>query len=116
MKKPDLHKFEDDLKNRPPDGSNAPPRTIRAKNLDENNVKLTLIENPNESSENKSYEVTYGKDGTYLSRILPKGSNKGDLLYWNSERWTVLAAPDSSTMHALTITSGTLAWTETEDC
>ena len=41
--KPDLHLFEEDLKNNTLVGSNAPPRTIRAKDLDDNNRKLTIL-------------------------------------------------------------------------
>ena len=63
MAKPDLHRFEEDLKNRPPDGSNAPPRSIRAKNLDENNKKLTLLD---DDGTPKLYTVKYTADGTRL--------------------------------------------------
>ena len=51
-----------------------------------------------------------------MTRLLPDGNNTGDLLYWNGTRWAVLDAPSSDTMHVLTITSGALAWTETEAC
>lgn len=94
MAAPDLHKFEGDLLNRPGPGSNAPPRTIRAKDLDENYKKVTLIESDKTP---KLYELRYTKDGTRITRILP------DL-------------PDSSVMHVLTVTRKVLAWTPTEDC
>ena len=113
MAKPDLHKFEQDLKNNPTLGSTAPPRTIRAKDLDGNNKKLTLLEGEGNP---KLYEVEYTPDGTRITRILPEGTNRGDLLYWTGSKWDVLAAPQSGTMRVLTLTSGTLAWTDTEDC
>jgi hypothetical protein len=73
MALPDLHKFENDLKNRPGPGSNAPPVSIRAKNLDDNFKKVTLIgsdENP------PPYTVEYTADGTRLRNIkgLPEGA------------------------------------------
>lgn len=91
---PDLHKFERDLKHRPSLGSNAPPRTIRAKDLDDNNRRLTLLKGDGTPP---LYEVKYTKDGTRITRILP-------------------TPPDSTTMHVLTITNGVVAWTATEDC
>jgi hypothetical protein len=113
MALPDLHRFANDLKNRPGPGSNAPPRTIRAKNLDDNYKKVTLIESDQTP---KLYDLRYTKDGTRITRILPNGTNKGDLLYWDGERWVVLVAPLSETLNVLTIQSGTLAWTATQDC
>lgn len=54
-------------------------------------------------------------------KVLPEGQNRGDLLYWDSSSgnngaWVVLDAPSGTTLHVLGIKSGTLAWTETEDC
>ena len=43
MNRPDLHRFEQDLKNKPGLGSTDAPRTIKAKKLDDNNKKLTLL-------------------------------------------------------------------------
>lgn len=67
MALPDLHKFRDDLKNRPGPGSNAPPRTIRAKDLDENFKKVTVVR---QSIVNvgllPDYEMRYKKDGSEL--------------------------------------------------
>lgn len=111
-----LHEFARDLKNRPAPGSNAPPRTIRAKDLDDNFRKLILL--PGKDSP-PLYEVEYKKEGVRITRILPNGSTVGDLLYWNGSRWTVLPAPtlpSSATLSVLTIQNGTLAWTATEDC
>jgi hypothetical protein len=59
----DLHLFERDLANIPGKGSSAPPRTIRAKDLDGNNKKLTLLP---DQSETPSYTVEYTQDGTLL--------------------------------------------------
>jgi hypothetical protein len=111
--KPDLHLFERDLKNKPPLGSTAPPRTIRAKDLDENNRKLTLLKGEGDP---QLYEVKYTKDGTVITRIFENGKNPGDLLFWNGARWAKFAAPTGTDLHVLTITNGTLSWTATEDC
>jgi hypothetical protein len=92
--KPDLHLFEKDLKNKSLVGSNAPPRTIRAKDLDGNNKKLTLLKG---AGDPPLYDVKYTKDGTVITRILPE-------------------APSATGMHVLTISDGVLAWTQTEDC
>jgi hypothetical protein len=113
MALPDLHLFEKDLKNKPGPGSNAPPVSIRAADLDGNYKKITLIESDQDPP---LYEVEYTEDGTRLTRLLTKGSSAGDLLYWNGSKWLVLKAPSSATMHALTITNNELAWTETESC
>jgi hypothetical protein len=94
MAKPDLHKFEKSLKNKPGLGSTDEPRTIKAKNLDDNNKKLTLLKGEGTPA---LYEVKYTKEGTRITRILP-------------------VRPDSAKMHVLTITNGVVAWTETEDC
>jgi hypothetical protein len=66
MALPDLHKFERDLKNRPGPGSNAPPVSIRAKDLDENYKKVTLIES---NEDPPPYTVEYTKEGTRLKDI-----------------------------------------------
>ena len=94
--KPDLHLFEKDLKNTPLVGSNAPPRTIRAKDLDGNNAKLTLRKGEGNPP---LYEVKYTKDGTVITSIFPFPE-----------------APSGTAMHVLTISDGVLAWTATEDC
>jgi hypothetical protein len=64
--KPDLHLFEKDLKNKPLVGSNEPPRTIRAKDLDGNNRKLTVLQGEGDPP---AYRVKYTKDGTVLTNI-----------------------------------------------
>lgn len=60
----DLHLFEQDLVNKPGKGSMAPPRTIRAKDLDGNNKKLTLLP---DNGETPAYTVKYSQDGTRLN-------------------------------------------------
>ena len=67
MASPDLHKFERDLKNRPGPGSNAPPVSIRAKDLDENYKKVTaVVTTNNEAGYVPDYDPKYTKDGTEL--------------------------------------------------
>lgn len=66
MPKLDLHEFKDDLKATPGPGSKAPPRTIRASDLDENFAKVTLIES---AEDPPPYQVEYTKDGTRLKNI-----------------------------------------------
>lgn len=109
----DLHKFADDLRKKPPRGSNEPPVGIRAQNLDENYTKVSLV---NGEGDPPLYEVEYTKDGTRIKRLLPDGKNKGDLLYWDGSKWSILAARESETLLVLTLQNGNLAWTETEDC
>lgn len=73
MARPDLHLFERDLASKPSLGSSAPPRTIRARDLDENNKKLTVIQGKGNPP---SYTVEYTSDGTRLeiSPGLPEGA------------------------------------------
>lgn len=113
MAKIDLHKFRDDLRKKPPKGSNQPPVGIRAQDLDENFNEVTLI---NGAGNPPLYEVEYTKDGTRIKRILPDGFNIGDLLYWDSEKWVILEATQSSTLHILGIQDGNLNWIATQDC
>lgn len=91
-----LHRFEDDLRARPSKGSNAPPRTLKAKDLDENFIKAAVIA-PQE--ERPRYSVKYTREGTML-KIEPE----------------LPELPESATMHVLTATNGVLAWTPTEAC
>jgi hypothetical protein len=81
---------------------NDPPVSIKAKDLDENFAFTTVIENPDETDDNKSYRVKYEESGTVLEiTALPKGERKGDILYWNPEgngKWVVLPAPEGSTI------------------
>lgn len=120
-KHPDVVCYQDYLMERPAPGSNSSPVSIKAADLDNCFAAVTLIENPNEPDDKKSYGVEHEPEGTYLTDIsgLPEGVNLGDIIYYdpNSEDgWVVLAAPQSSGLRVLTITNGTLAWTETQDC
>lgn len=74
MAKPDLHSFERDLANKPGNGSAAPPRTIRAKDLDGNFKKVSLREDSN--TQKPAYTVEYTADGTRLKikAGLPEGA------------------------------------------
>jgi len=93
MSKIDLHKFRSDLLKKPPVGVNAPPIGIRAKDLDENFRKVTLIDGPGNPPQ---YRVKHTKGGTILTDLLP--------------------ARPASGLYVLTSSDGTLAWTATEDC
>jgi hypothetical protein len=66
-----LHFFKRDLEKKPKAGSKDPPRTIRAKDLDDNNTKLTILKGKGTPP---AYKVEYTKDGTILTDIqsLPK--------------------------------------------
>ena len=113
MARPELHEFERLVKNKPAKGSNDYPVSIKAKHLDENWKMTTLLEGEGDP---KLYEVEYTEDGTRITRILPKGTNAGDLLYYNGDEWVVLAAPEGDDLKVLTIQGGALAWLNTEDC
>jgi hypothetical protein len=99
-----------------------PPVSIKAADLDRNFRAVTLIDNPDEDGENRSYTVDYRQEGTVLAiNRLPDGATKGDLLYWDPEQegdgaWVVLPAPSSTALRVLTLQNGTLAWTATEEC
>jgi hypothetical protein len=115
----ELHKFAEDLKQRPLKGSNAPPVGIRAKDLDENFAKVRLIES--DKANPKPYEVVYTKDGTRIENIraVPDGEHDGDILFWkDSERkWKVFpAVRNRDKLHVLGILDGKLGWIKTEDC
>jgi hypothetical protein len=71
MNRPDLHRFEQDLKNKPGLGSTDAPRTIKAKKLDDNNKKLTLLKGEGEPP---AYRVKYTAEGTIITDLtgLPK--------------------------------------------
>jgi hypothetical protein len=90
MAKPDLHSFQRDLANKPGKGSDAPPRTLRAKDLDENFKKVTLLESDEDSP---VYSVEYSADGVRI-KFAPPG-----------EGTFVLGA-----------VNGQVQWIATEDC
>jgi hypothetical protein len=108
--------FEELVKNKPAKGSNDYPVALKAVHLDENWRRTTLKPPKDNDPAQALYEVAYEEDGTYITRILPDGANTGDLLYWNGEKWVVLEATQSSTLHILGIKDGTLQWVETQDC
>jgi hypothetical protein len=95
----DLHLFREDLAKVPPKGSDQPPRTIRAADLDGNFKKVTVL--PSEEIP-PEYTVEYRDDGVVLKDLkgLPDGVYYGDMLYWDPERgdngtggWRILFAP-----------------------
>jgi hypothetical protein len=115
--KPALHKFENDLKQKPPPGVNAPPIGIRAKDLDENFNKVTIVESTDIP---KPYNVKYTKDGAMLVNLktVPDGEIDGDILFWNSgaNKWQVFPAVLSDELRVLGLKNGVLGWIKTEDC
>jgi hypothetical protein len=98
-----------------------PPITIKAKDLDKNYKLATVINNPDESDEDRSYSVEYREEGTVLNIItLPDGATKGDLLYWDPAQgdngaWVILPAPSGTSLRVLGF-NGSLLWVNTEDC
>ena len=108
--------FSELVKNKPAKGSNDYPVALKAVHLDENWRRTTLKPPKDNDPAQALYEVAYEEDGTYITRILPDGANTGDLLYWNGDRWAVLEATASSTLHILGIKDGALQWVETQDC
>jgi hypothetical protein len=108
--------FSELVKNKPAKGTNDYPVAIKAIHLDEN-WKRTTLRPPKDSDTNAGlYEVAYDEDGTRITRILPDGTNVGDLLYWDGTKWVVLPAVEDDTLHILGIKDGTLQWVETQDC
>lgn len=65
---PDLHRFKEDLQKVPPPGSNAPPRSIRALDLDENFKKVTVIPNQVLATRQAApdYDTDYSDEGAEL--------------------------------------------------
>lgn len=66
---PDLHIFKEDLKIKPAPGSNAPPVSIRARDLDDNNKKITVIRSKLAARTQvfPDYTPEYTNDGTMLT-------------------------------------------------
>jgi hypothetical protein len=93
MSQIDLHSFRSDLLKKPPIGANGPPIGIRAKDLDENFRKVTLIEGQGNPPE---YRLKYTKDGIILTDLLPTLPASG--------------------LYVLTASDGALSWTATEGC
>lgn len=108
--------FTELVKNKPAKGSNDYPIAIKATHLDHNWKKTTLRAPKNVNPPDALYEVKYENDGTYITRILPNGGAVGDLLYWDGNKWSVLTAVESNTLHVLGIKNNSLQWVETQDC
>ena len=87
---PAIHIFANDLENKVSGNSSAPPRSIRAADLDGNFKALTIIPN-----QNIPYAVNVGTDGTSLDIFPP--------------------SPGAGT-YVLGIVDGSLAWLETTNC
>jgi hypothetical protein len=64
MPNPSLVKFRDYLTASPPKGSTAPPRTIKADDLDWNFKNCTVIDS--QSTGSPIYEAQYSQEGTEL--------------------------------------------------
>jgi hypothetical protein len=89
----DTHKFEEDIKKGARQGSNDPPRSIRAKDLDDNFLKVCIVEDSARSDQ--PYKVNYTKDGIVLD-IFPN-------------------IPQTGT-HVLGAIDGKVRWIATQDC
>ena len=109
----DLHIFKEDLAKVAPKGRNVPPVSIRAKDLDGNYQKVSLLKGEGDPP---LYEVEYTEEGTRITRVLPDGANPGDLLYYDGSEWNVFPAVTSADLHVLGIQNGTLQWVPTEAC
>jgi hypothetical protein len=110
--------FSELVKNKPAKGTNDYPIAIKAIHLDDNWKRTTLKAPKDVNPADALYEVAYEDDGTYITRILPNGIFDGELLYWDGteEKWKVLPAARSDTLHILGIKDGVLQWVETQDC
>jgi hypothetical protein len=89
----DLHIFKEDLAAVPPKGSSAPPVSIRARDLDGNFAKVTVLPSEVDPPE---YEVEYKEDGVLLSKFLPEGEALGNVLYWDGNKWETTATPEGN--------------------
>jgi hypothetical protein len=89
----DLHYFKDDLTKKPTGNSGAPPRGISAKDLDDNFLKVQVIEDP--AATTKIYKVEYTDQGTVL-KLLPTINASGT--------------------YVLGTVNGEIKWIETQDC
>jgi hypothetical protein len=89
----DLHTFKDDLTKRPTGNSNKPPRSISAKDLDDNFTKTHVIDDT--AATTTVYTVEYTEEGTVLK---------------------VLPTINASGTYVLGTVDGTLQWIATQDC
>jgi hypothetical protein len=129
--------FTELVNNKPAKGSNDYPVAIKAIHLDDNWKRSTLAVPNSDIPNSDLYDIQYDEDGTRITRIFQNGTNVGDLLYWDGEKWTplelapnaegdllywdgnkwaILPATDSSTLHILGIKDNVLQWVETQDC
>jgi hypothetical protein len=51
-----------------------------------------------------------------ISEYIPDGTSKGDILYWTGMKWDIHPAATGDGLKVLTMTSGVLSWTDTDDC
>jgi len=105
----EIHKFVDDLKSRPSGNSNSPPRSIKARDLDDNFAAITVIEVDGGS---RSYAVNYTKDGITLS-FYPDLEDNPVTPEAVMEKLTDV--PKSGTW-VLGAKDGAMTWLETQDC
>lgn len=89
----DPHFFKDDLTKKPTGNSNTPPRSISAKDLDDNFTKTHVIDDP--AATTTVYTVEYTTDGTVLK---------------------VLPTINASGTYVLGTVDGVLQWIATQDC
>ena len=111
--------FSELAKNKPAKGTNDYPVAIKATHLDENWKRTTLKQPKTTDPAAALYEVAYEEDGTYITRIFENGTNTGDMLIWNVDRWIVFEAPQSSDndkLYVLGYRNGFPQWVETQDC
>ena len=60
------------------------------------------------------WDPSAGENGKWA--VLSAPTQEGSIIYWDGEEWKFLQPPTGTVLHALTIQSGNIAWTETEDC
>jgi hypothetical protein len=60
------------------------------------------------------WDPSAGDGGDWV--VLAAPSAKGSILYWDDNDWNFLAPPSGSGLKVLTATGGELAWIDTEDC
>lgn len=48
--------------------------------------------------------------------VLNAPTEQGSIMYWDGEVWQFIQPPSSSTLHVLTVQDSNLSWTATEDC
>jgi hypothetical protein len=56
-----------------------------------------------------------GEDGAWVV-LDTSGANQGTLLVWGEDTWQILNAPQNGDLHVLSVQDGYISWTPTEDC